>query len=561
LKRLLISVLLPVFLAGFASAQTASNVVLQPLPAPAQTTNVVPLSPGEQLGKDIFFDSALSNPEGYACATCHLPQSGFTGSSSFVNLVAGPAPGVIPGRAGRRKPQSIPYVMFSPAGPYRTPGEGGTYIGGDFWDGRAPDTTAQARMPFLDQNEMANTPIGPYPPHAGGYSPAVAVKLASRPYTPLFEAVFGSNVFSSASDQDIYSSMTAAIAMYEASAEVNQFSSKFDASTNGVPALTNYTFTASEEAGRELFFGAAQCFQCHSDAGLPDVYLAAQGKETFTMYCYANIGVPANPANPFYQQTNCDSDPEGCNPLGSGFVDYGLGANPNPAPDGTVFMNSEPGDIAPFRGLFKAPSLRNVDLRPDPSFVKSYMHNGVFKSLEEVVHFYNKRNIATNAAGDELAFDSGRGPPAGYAAIFPPPEVMDNLQNSSGNTPDQAASLPPPSNPTLFIPLNGQVGNLQLTAAQETNLVCFLKTLTDGYTSPNPITVPSSLALFPPSSNGAIAVMLTGKPGAAYILQSSTDLKNWTPLSTNILTTTSLFVTNSLSVGQTQQFWRAIGPQ
>ena len=46
-----------------------------------------------------------------------------------------------------------------------------------FWDGRTPDTATQARMPFLDQNEMANVPVGPYPPHAGGYSPRLAAKV------------------------------------------------------------------------------------------------------------------------------------------------------------------------------------------------------------------------------------------------------------------------------------------------------------------------------------------------------------------------------------------------
>jgi cytochrome c peroxidase len=117
-----------------------------------------------------------------------------------------------------------------------------------------------------------------------------------------------------------------------------------------------------------------------------------------------------------------------------------VGANPNPAPNGTTFFNETPGDIPLFRGLFKAASLRNVDLRPDPSFVKSYMHNGVFKSLEEVVHFYNKRNIATNAAGDEASFELFQGAPPGYTEIFPPPESMDNVQNIYGFTPDEAAA-------------------------------------------------------------------------------------------------------------------------
>jgi cytochrome c peroxidase len=227
-----------------------------------------------------------------------------------------------------------------------------------------------------------------------------------------------------------------------------------------------------------LYFGQAQCFQCHSSAGLPNVTLEAQGKETFTMYCYANIGVPRNQANAYYQETNKQSNPHGYNPLGTNYVDYGLGSNPNPAPDGTRFYNLVPGDILQFRGLFKTPSNRSVDKRPSPDFVKAYMHNGVFKSLQQVVHFYNKRNIAVDASGNEVAFDLRNGPPPGTTRLFPPPEVLDNVQNVAGFTPAQA---------TAATASNGQVGNLQLTAQQEADLVNFLKTLTDGYTSPNPV--------------------------------------------------------------------------
>ena len=239
--------------------------------------------------------------------------------------------------------------------------------------------------------------------------------LEAAPTPLLFQEVFGTNVFQNSSDAEIYDLMARAIAIYEASAEINPFSSKFDASTNATPATNLYTFTAAEEDGRQLFFGAPNaCSVIPRPRWTP---FRRSRKETFTMYCYANIGVPKNPANPYYAQTNCDSDPEGCNPLGTNFVDYGLGANPNPAPDGTVFFNTTPGDIQQFRGLFKAPSLRNVDQRPDTNFVRSYMHNGVFKSLEEVVHFYNKRNIATNAAGEEVEFTLGY-PPEGYSPIF-----------------------------------------------------------------------------------------------------------------------------------------------
>jgi cytochrome c peroxidase len=514
-----------------AMAEELARVLRPLLPPPVQTPNAVPLSPGQQLGKDIFFDHTLSNPEGYACATCHIPQSGFTGPSSLVNRFAGPVPGVIPGRFGRRKPQSIPYATFSPAGPYLNGGlEGGTYLGGNFWDGRAPDTATQARMPFLDQNEMANTPDGPYPPHAGGFSPLVVQKLRRRPYTTLFQNVFGRDVFETSTGRQIYDLMTAALAMYEASAEINQFSSKFDASTNATPPLELYTFNPSEENGRQLFFGKAQCSQCHSAAALDPVLEVAQGKETFTMYCYANIGVPKNPGNPFYINTNCDSNPEGCNPLGPDFIDYGLGANPNPAPDGTLFMNATPGDIQEFRGLFKAPSLRNVDLRPYPGFVKSYMHNGVFKSLEEVVHFYNKRNIATNSAGLETEFNLMTGPPAGFTPLFPPPEVIDNVQNVSGFSPTEAGQVPPPPDisPGPPVAVNGQVGNLQLTAQEEADLVNFLKTLTDGYIHPTltiTTNVPYAITSFSADNTGTnFVVCWQSVPGVFYSVLTNASL-------------------------------------
>src|SRR5258708_19542444 len=130
--------------------------------------------------------------------------------------------------------------------------------------------------------------------------------------------------------------------------------------------------------------------------------------------------------------TECVTNPLGCKPPATHFVDYGLGGNPNPTPDGTRFYINTPGDIPQFRGLIQAPTVRNVDLRPTPTFVKAYMHNGVFKNLKTVVHWYNKRNIAVNAQGQEVAFDLTKGPPTGYRPLFPPPEVVDNVQNVPG---------------------------------------------------------------------------------------------------------------------------------
>jgi cytochrome c peroxidase len=62
------------------------------------------------------------------------------------------------------------------------------------------------------------------------------------------------------------------------------------------------------------------------------------------------------------------------------------------------------------------------------------MHNGVFKSLEEVVHFYNTRDVEA----------------------WPPPEVPENVNTD-------------------------ELGDLQLTPAEEAEIVAFMKTLSDGY--------------------------------------------------------------------------------
>jgi cytochrome c peroxidase len=285
---------------------------------------------------------------------------------------------------------------------------------------------------------MDNTAAGTAP---NQYPPLLVQKLQSRPYTPLIKQIYGPDVFTMYTPRQIFEIWGEAIAAFEASGDICQFSSKYDASPYGTPPQTLYTLSASEERGRILYgvgpnpnndptFGSAQCSQCHSAANQPGILGETDGKETFTMYCYANIGVPKNPANPYYYETDPVSNPLGYNPLGINFIDWGMGRNPNGSLDGTKFYNKTPGDIPEFNGLFTVPTVRNIDKRPYPTFVRSYMHNGVFKSLQEVVHFYNTRNIAVNSSGQQVAFDLRNGPPSGYTALWPPPEVLDNVQTS-----------------------------------------------------------------------------------------------------------------------------------
>ena len=461
------------------------DVFFPPLPPVPEPPNIIALEPIEQLGKDIIFDNTLSNPSGYACFQCHAPTTGGTsGLSSVVNQGAGPQPGVVPGRSGPRRPLGYPYAVFSPVGPFFDAVFANAWVGGNFWDGRVPDTSTQAQQPFINPDEMNNTPTnGVFPPTFGGFSALVVSKVQAK-YEAQFTAALGFDPFTTFTVQQLYTLICQTEAAYEASGEVNQFSSKYDASKFGVPPQNLYTLSASEERGRKLYFGIgaknAHCAECHSSSADPPVLAQTDGKDTFTMYCYANIGVPKNFANPFYQETDCTSNPHGCNNLGTNFIDVGLAGNPNPAPDGTVFNN--PNTNAQFVGLFVAPTTRNVDVRPSPTFVKAYFHNGWAKSLATVVHFYNKRNIAVNAAGQEVAFNLINGPPPGFTPLFSPPEALNtnvnNFQGAQSNTPGTA-----------------QVGNLGLTASQEADLVNFMKILGDGFTAPNPVGGDAAAAL------------------------------------------------------------------
>jgi len=452
----------------------SGGVVVGPVPPPPLPPNITPLTPVEQLGKFMLYDSTLSNPPGYSCATCHLKSTGFTGPSSVINEFSGPMPGVVPGRFGNRKPYSYSYAAFSPEGPYFD-NQQGVWIGGQFWDGRASDLAAQAQGPPLNPNEMNNTPAGS-PPHQ--YSPLLASKLAKRPYTPLIKKVYGQDVFAVNSPQAIYELFSEAVAAFESSPEILQFSSKYDAALAG-----KYRMTPSENRGMNLYFGQAQCSQCHSSANFPGLQLTTQGRDVFTMYCYANIGAPKNRDNPYYQET--DPSNPGFNPLGGNYIDYGLGGNEIGALDGTKFFTTTPGDLPQFAGLFLTPTTRNTDKRPDPSFVKAYMHNGVLKSLKEVVHFYNTRNLTT-VPGEVINFSSSN-PYANLVGtpLWPAPEVPSpvSLTNPTGAPP-----LPPTMKPPAGTNGFGQVGNLGLTPQQEDDVVAFLSTLTDDFTKPNPIT-------------------------------------------------------------------------
>ncbi len=300
-------------------------------------------------------------------------------------------------------------------------------------------------------------------------SPALVVsEVENGPYATLFRQAYGPNAFNQPTNQ-VFQQIVQAIAAWESTPEVSAFSSKYDAfllgqanlNVNELDGFRLFTGTYNGRPNGQPYVRNAQCSSCHTLAPEP-----GQGPDLFTNSHYFNVGIPRNPNNPYYKQTNEASDPAGYNPLGENDVDLGLADYLYP--DGGLVD----GDPLAIKGTFKVPTLRNVDNRPEPAFVKDYGHNGVFKSLAQIVHFYNTRNLTT-VPGEVIDFTKAH-PYAGLKGkpLWPEPEVPSALTmiNPAGH------SIGP----------GRHLGNLGLSPQQEADIVAFLQTLSDGYFTPPP---------------------------------------------------------------------------
>jgi len=439
-------------------------------PSSALAQDPVPDAEMLALGKLLFFDTNLSINGRQSCATCHAPETGFTGPDALVNAGGAVYQGPLPLHFGNRKPPTSAYAGDSPVLFFDE--VNGGWFGGMFWDGRATGWTLgdplaeQAQGPFLNPLEQAI-------PNAQ----VLCVKVKQADYAGLFEEMWGAGSLNCARDvSGVYQRIGRSVAAYERSAEVNPFSSKFDlfwdaaeaagkdvtlikcgtggggggmggggmggamgcpgGGTNGWASYRNLGLADAELQGLAVFNdpNRADCASCHTlEAGLA-------GYPLFTDFGYDNIGTPKNPENPFY------SMPAAWNPDGENWVDVGLG--------GFLKSAGNPAEVyEPEIGKHKVPTLRNVDLRPSEDFVKAYGHNGYFKSLEDIVFFYHWRAMMDNGCtGGGGGMGGGGMGCDGMVDMFPPPEVDQNRATLS--------MFPRP---------------------QLENIVAFLKTLSDGY--------------------------------------------------------------------------------
>ena len=237
------------------------------------------------MGKELFFDK-ISDPDWMSCATCHAPSVGFVGDISGFNKHGAVYPGAVPQRFGNRKPPSSAYATFSPIFHYDEVEE--LFVGGNFWDGRA---TGEALG-----NPAADQALGPFlnPVEQNNASKLDVLKQVKKSkYVGLWQTVWGEPLTLDPGKINLnYDRIGLAIAAYEGSPEVNQFSSKFDYYLDGLVDLT-----PQETMGMKLFNGDAMCLACH----VSEVDPLTNMKPLFTDFTFDNLGTPKNPENPFFK--------------------------------------------------------------------------------------------------------------------------------------------------------------------------------------------------------------------------------------------------------------------
>src|SRR3984893_16634598 len=388
------------------------------------------------LGGLLNFDLNMSPFRNVACSSCHMPYAGFSGPIPSVNLTMIAYPGSYRYRAGKRVAQRYTY---SPRFPVLHLNQqknfmlrGGTFTGGNFWDGRStgyllqsPDAE-QAQHPPVDTQE-----------HGLPDTACIALRLQTAVYKQLFVQVWGNeldiafpgdteeicetpggaSIFHGSatpvrlSPQDrakadrVYDNWGQSISFLEASPDVSPYTSKVDANINGL-----YTYTPNEVASGILFASKAICNSCHVDGqrtllkpGETDTGMyATNARPVFTCFGYSNLGLPVNPRDAFFYQTKPAFFGFTANPYGFGYRDLGLGTflrsgfgsapNPNSAWQALAPRMDGRQQVSTSRNVAMTPpqcpttEAGQVDAigKPIPYFQKEFFHNGYIKSLKQL---------------------------------------------------------------------------------------------------------------------------------------------------------------------------------
>lgn len=516
--------------------------------ASGQTFDPPELTPLELLGKHVFFDTDLAKPKKQGCVSCHDPAAGWTFPDSVINEGQVVAPGAIWHRSGGIKTPGNSYASFAPVfqpcldafGGNRGAPRGGRYCGGMFWDGRAEGYGKLEGIPFGDQGTVSATitpddlpqavraayseflgpvadqALNPFPNSVEqNIDPEIVCKRVGRSdYSHLYLQAFGEPINcktkpkSNSAYLTSFKRLAVALSAYQASADVNSFTSPRDIALrkelaclpggdlgefeafydsdfcnqvkpDGTPwgEFPLLELSDLENQGHDLFYGLetasnapeplldeeglpvldenenpvlttinAGCHRCHNDN--PNVDDGTEPFQTYNDFAYHGIGIPFNREIP-------------------GVVPGQINGSFS-----HVSVRADTGGPV-VAGFFKNPTARNV-AKGEGEITKAYGHNGYFKSLEGIVHFYSSRDLKPDCADSLPEIEH----PTEAEALSAPTGWVDAGGAARGGCWPQ----PEFANPGNF----AGVGILNLTQEQEDSLVAYLKALADQYTPTAP---------------------------------------------------------------------------
>lgn len=394
-----------------------------------------PLSAMARLGEHIFYDASLSASGKMSCASCHSPEHHYGPPNDAPAMLGGPdlnLQGVRPAPSLTYLERHLPFSV----GPDNDEDENSTVplqVSLARGARHAPKTahnTADSAANLVPQGglfwdgrvdtlqEQAIQPLLNPIEMANANASEVAAKLRKSQYASMFVELFGAGVLDEPAQ--LVSEAMFAVARYQIEApSFHPYTSKFDYWIEG-----KAQFTPAEMRGYVLFNDPdkANCGGCHLDKPSPDGI-----PPVFTDTQFEALGAPRNPA----LQANRDPN----------YFDLGI-------------CGPYRGDMrsqTQFCGMFITPTLRNAATR------HVFFHNGVFSSLQQVMDFYAFRDVQP-----EKVYPIG---PDGKVEKYNdiPAKFWDNVDVTDP-------------------PFDRHLGEAPaMTEQDESDIIAFLNTLTDGY--------------------------------------------------------------------------------
>ena len=284
-----------------------------------------------ELGRKLFFDRRLSINDTLSCATCHIPEQGFTNNELRT-------PVGVEGRSVLRNSPTLYNVAYQ------------EHV---FLDGREISLENQVWQPMTARNEMAAPSIG--------Y--VIRKVRRMRDYEALFEQAFEGR------GPDILT-IGQALASYQRT--LLAADSPFDRWHFGGRADA---VDESVKRGFALFSGKAQCVVCHRVQDDHALFIDHQFHNT-------GLGYAASVGEKTPDTTRVQLAPGVFAELPRAAIDA-VTQQRLPNDLGLYRITESPDD----RWKFRTQTLRNVSL------TAPYMHNGRFDTLREVIDFYDRGGV------------------------------------------------------------------------------------------------------------------------------------------------------------------------